>query len=217
MSVALAGLSTTAARRGWLGALALVGGAIFVVGILALHLLDRELDPVTELISAYGAGPHWYVLTVSFFAWSVGYLALSVGLGKTVAPARGSTAARMLLFVAASAMFANGIIPCDPGCSNTTFLGALHSVLSFPFFLGTIAAMLLLIGPFGADPRWRTMRRITIALAVYATITMLMLFAWRASGIASWGLVQRLNVLGLVTWYLLTADHLRSVLAQRRA
>jgi hypothetical protein len=77
ISVAIAGLSSTTARRGWLGALGLVGGAIFVVGILALHLLDRDLDPVTELISAYSAGPHWSVLTVSFFAWSVGYLALS--------------------------------------------------------------------------------------------------------------------------------------------
>jgi hypothetical protein len=124
------------------------------------------------------------------------------------------TTARALLFAAASAMFANGIIPCDPAAPTRPSAERCTPCCRSRSSSGR---SLLLIGPFGADPRWRTIRRITIALAVYATITMLILFAWHASGIASWGLVQRLNLLGLVTWYLLTANHLRSVLAQRRA
>jgi len=58
--------------------------------------------------------------------------------------------------------------------------------------------MLLLIGPFGADAREACDTPGDIALAVYAIITMLMLFAWRASDNRVLGSRKRLNVLGLV-------------------
>ena len=215
MAAVTTGLMESVQRRQWPAIVAAIGGAIFVLGILALHVIERDLDPVNEIISAYGAGSHWYILTASFFAFSIGYVALSFGLGTTVAPSRGLTAARALLLLAAAAMFANGIIPCDAACGNTTLQGTLHSVLSFPFFLGTIAAMFLLIGPFGNDARWRPIRRTVIAIAVYALVTTLMLFAWRAAGIASWGLVQRLIVIGIVAFYAISTNQLRLALAKR--
>jgi cytochrome c oxidase assembly factor CtaG len=111
-------------------------------------------------------------------------------------------------------MAANAIIPCDAGCGNTTLQGTLHSILSFPFFLGSIAVMYLLIGPFANDQRWRPLRRAVLVIAVYASVTMLALFAWRAAGIASWGMVQRLNVIGLLAFYALVANQLRSLSAR---
>jgi hypothetical protein len=198
-----------------LTSLATIGGVGFVVGILALHVLDR-MDPIREIISAYGAGPYWYLLTGAFVAWSIGYVSLAIALRAAVAPARGLSAAIVLLFVAAGAMFVNSIIPCDPGCGNTTALGTLHSVLSFPFFLGTIAAMLLLLVPFRNDPSWRPIYRISLVLCVYAVVTTVALFAVRASGLPFFGLAQRLIVIGLVGWYLITVRQLRKIVEPLR-
>jgi hypothetical protein len=140
----------------------------------------------------------------------VGFVALAFGL-REVQRSRGLAAARTILVIGAAAMAVNAIIPCDASCANTTLQGTLHSVISFPFFLGTIAAMLLLLVPFRNDPNWRAVYRISAALGIYAVVMTIALFAVRASGLPLFGLAQRLIVIGLVGWYLVTVGQLRKV------
>ncbi len=151
------------------------------------------------------------VLTSAFLAYSAAYVALVFGLRATLAPSRRSFWALAMLSLACLTIFVNAIVPCEPGCGNTTVLGVIHNVVSFPFFLGTLIAMLLLIEPFQRDIRWRAISRTTAAITVASVVGMLALFIVRGTQLPLTGIVQRLDVIGIVAWFLITVNHMRGI------
>lgn len=213
MSISTADMARSSQRVRWLTSIAGAGALYFVIAILALHGLVRDHDPVTQMMSEYALSPFGYLQATGFIAWGAGYVALAFGLRAKLLPSRRSVAASVVLAIAGLSMFLNGIIPCDPGCGNTTPLGILHSVLSFPFFIGSLIAILLLLAPFESDQRWRPVHRAAVVIAAFTVVAFVVFFAQRAAQVPLTGVTQRLVVTSLLVWFLFVVNHLRTVAA----
>jgi hypothetical protein len=134
-SSTLAPTTVTISRQKWLALIAIGGGLCFAIAILALHILPTGINSATQLISDYANGSFAYLQALAFMAWGIGWFALAIGLDQQLIRSRRAMVAQVLSGIGAAAII-NAIIPCDPGCANTTTMGMLHSVLAFPFFFG---------------------------------------------------------------------------------
>ena len=63
-----------------LATVAIVGTALFVVLIAALHFLSPEFNPIERPTSEYATGPFGYLMTAAFLALSLSTWALVIGL-----------------------------------------------------------------------------------------------------------------------------------------
>lgn len=72
-------------RRAYLTAwISLVGVGTFMVGVLLLHLLKRDLNPAQHFISEYALGRFGWVQVIDFLAAGVGGIALALTLPRVV-------------------------------------------------------------------------------------------------------------------------------------
>ena len=76
-------MATSGGKRGALRVLAflaIVGVAIYLLILAALHFLRPDVNPVTEPISTYGSGAYAFLFTAGTLGSAVAALALTLGL-----------------------------------------------------------------------------------------------------------------------------------------
>jgi len=202
--------TVTMSRQKWLALIAIGGGLCFTIALLALHVLPTGINPVTQLISDYANGSFAYLQALAFIAWGIGWFALAVGLHEVIRSGR-AVFAQVLFGIGALAISVNAIIPCDPGCANTTAAGMLHSVLAFPFFFGVLGGILLLDKPFKQDPRWQSFQPMSFIVSVVLVVAVIAFFVIRATNLPFSGIGQRVDLAVIMLWFLLTANQLRSL------
>jgi hypothetical protein len=85
---------------GWLSAaayLALLATVLSAAALLALHMLSHEFAPSWRMVSEYANGAYPWLLTIVFFAWAIGSLALIAALWPLSSTALGKVG---LIFLA---------------------------------------------------------------------------------------------------------------------
>ena len=127
---------TALARSTRLACLVLLG--VGLVGIVALHLLRRDLPPAAHRISEYAIGPYGVLMAVAFVAIGLGLLALGAAIAASTRD-RPSALVAAAITVAGLGMIASGIWRTDPGRSGTT-TDAIHSAASALATLALIVA-----------------------------------------------------------------------------
>lgn len=89
--------------------LALVCNAVFLACLLALHLLERDVDPVVASVSYYALTGHGWLMTIGFLA-----LAAGSGLVGRIAWLSGAVGTSRALGVCAAAVLVLTAFPGDP-------------------------------------------------------------------------------------------------------
>jgi hypothetical protein len=83
-------MATSGGKRGalrLLALLAIVGVAVYLLMLGALHFLRPDVNPVTEPISTYGAsGPYGFLFLAADLGSAVAALALTLGLYLGMVP-----------------------------------------------------------------------------------------------------------------------------------
>ena len=194
-------------RRTYLAAMiSLVGVGAFVVGVLVLHLLNRDLNPAQHTISEYVLGSFGWIQTVDFLAAGVGTLALALTLSRAVNdPGR---IAPVLIGSFGVCMLLLAFIPTDVTPEPTTTVGWAHGLIAMAGFALLIAGMFVIAGKFSRDAAWSALRTPTIAWAGTASATFLLMLILGASG---QGIGQRIFIAVLLSWMLAMAYHARSL------
>jgi hypothetical protein len=96
-------ISLTSSRRG-----ALLCNALFATCITAVHLLDREPDPLVVSVSYYALTPHGWLATI-------GFLALAAGSALVARAASYADRFKSRALMASSlAIVVLAVFPCDP-------------------------------------------------------------------------------------------------------
>lgn len=183
-------------------------GIILVIGdvllTISLGALNPGYDHVRQFISELGEAGRPFAWL--FAIWSVIYGALfaefSVGLVRSLKGQSGARIGGAALFAVALTSAADGIFPCDPGCSPQTLSGITHIVA------GAISLVAIALAPFFiarammTAAAWRGYSAFTFCTGC----TLCSLSAWLACcflfGVteAIEGAVQRALVLALYTW-----------------
>jgi len=187
---------------------AFVGVAASFCGILVLHAVRSDVDPLREVMSHYANGSHGPVMSVVFYAFGVSALALGFRL-RTAIDRRGLTRIfPALLMLAGTSLILAGVFEVDRPLAPTTIEEVIHSNAAVAAFAMLVVAMLLFALACRDDDRWWSFRWTSAALALAATLAAAgTQSAGRSSGS---GIVQRALAAAVLAWFLLTTFRLRS-------
>ena len=181
----------------YLGMVAMLGVAFFVVAGVALHFLDSALDPVEVYMSDYALGPYGWLMKSAFYAVGLGTLALGWGLRSTLAAGKRVTPAVVLVLLAGVGFLVAATFNTDPyDAVEETTSGSIHLLGALVLFLSLVISAWVLRGVFSRDPAWQAFATVTLWFAVALTITFIVQF------VGPWGsgLQQRIFVVVMMSW-----------------
>jgi Protein of unknown function (DUF998) len=193
-----------------LALLTIVGIAVYLVNLTALHFLRPDVNPVLEPISTYGAiGPYGFLFVTALLGSVLAAFALMVGLYWGIAPRGRSYVGLFLLGLYGISELMVAIFAMDVG-GEATMAGTIHNIVgNISFFAFPIGVILLSLG-MGKDERWRSFRRPALAVSVLVVLTVILTMVGFNIGIG-FGVTQRLANVTALGWMLVVALHLRSV------
>ena len=181
----------------YLGIVAMLGVAYFVVAGVALHFLDSALDPVEVYMSDYALGPYGWLMKSAFFAVGLGTIAIGLGLRATLAAGKRVTPAVVLVIVAGIGFLVAGTFNTDPyDAVQETTSGSIHLLGALVLFLSLVISAWLLRGVFSRDRRWQGLTSTTLWFAIALTATFVFMFV----GPLGAGLDQRIFVVVVMSW-----------------
>ena len=192
-----------------LALLTIVGIAVYLLNLAALHFLRPDVNPILEPMSNYAVGPYGFLLTAADIGGGLAALALTLGLYLSIAPRGRSYVGLFLLGLYGVSVLLAGIFPIDVGGETTTF-GIIHNIVGNISFFGFPLAVILLSLGMGRDERWRSFRRTALAVSVLVVLTVILTMVGFNIGIG-FGLTHRLANVTALAWMLLVALHLRSL------
>ena len=193
---------------------ALVGVTYFVVVIVFLHLLRPDLSPISQQTSEYAVGQYGFLMTSAFFSMSLASFALVVGLYQGVSQRARSWIGLALLGMWAAGILIAMIFPIDPEGAPQTISGTIHRINGPLAFLSLTAGTILVSRHFKQDQQWRPFHRTALILSLLMLAVFVATFLNIATGSGFAGLCQRMFLAAFVTWFVLTAAHLRSLAAR---
>jgi hypothetical membrane protein len=193
---------TDAVATRTLGAVALIGVAVFAIVCGAVQFLRSDYDWLRVPLSFYVLGRHGQVVEASYFVLACGLVALGIGWHRAL-DRNARSAAPMLLFVlAAVALCVTAAESTDVPGQPPTLHGVVHVIAANATFLCVTVAMLLQSWRLRLDPSWRRRFRSALALAAItfvalwidalvkglprglsekAVIVLILLWLWRSS------------------------------------
>ena len=192
-----------------LATVAIVGTAVFVVLIAALHFLSPDISPIERPTSEYAVGPFGYLMTGAWVALSLSTWTLVVGLRRDLSRPVQSRLGLGLLGVWGIGLLVAATFPIDLDGAPPTLAGTIHAINGPLIFLSLIVGMSLVSRRFKQDVRWRPIHRFASVLAL------IMIPEFIAGGLAAAtatgaGIAQRIQIVTFTTWFLLVALRLRS-------
>ncbi|WP_420114801.1 DUF998 domain-containing protein [Pseudactinotalea sp.] len=175
-----------------LATVALTTAVLDMVVLVAFHLLQPAVDPITSATSEYVSGTAGVLSQVATCAVGIGALALAAAL-RTVS--RTGFAGRVLLGVFGAAKFVQAFFPIDAPGTETTTAGLVHNLTgNIAFFVLPIAALLLL----------GTLRRrapVVLTWLLLATTVAVL----GADAVGAFGLAQRAYLVTAALWVIAAA------------
>lgn len=196
-----------------LGLLTIASVVYYVLAVLAMHLLQPELDPFAVPMSVYVLGAYGPVMTTTFFVLCAGLLGIGFGLIQTLPRTRVIKVAFAVILISSAGFLIAGIFPADwppPMRSSSSRLHSLGGMLAFPAI--TIASCLFSLN-FRSDGYWRRVSRIALTLSACIIAAFAFFLAAGPLRVAPallgfLGLAQRLFLALLFAWMIMVGLHL---------
>jgi hypothetical protein len=170
----------------------------YASAVALLHILRTDYDPGYRFLSEYVVGPYGILMTSTFFALSIGSLALALGLWRSVSSKLRFLPGLLLWLTLACAVFLAGIYPTDLQESPPTRIGQIHNLMGMIAFPSATLALPLLSFPLRWERSWRSVWGVAVALSLIAVTCFLTVF-WLA-GIRLAGLSQRMFLATTLVW-----------------
>lgn len=122
---------------GRLGTIGLVGVAVWVSIVVALHVIKSDLDPIETYISDYSIGENGWLMMVAFFAVGLGTLAIATGLLESLQPGKRVKTSVLLTAIAGLGFIIAGAFTTAPtgvedDLTTEESLHVLGALLVFP-------------------------------------------------------------------------------------
>jgi hypothetical protein len=192
-----------------LALLTIVGIAVYLVNLAALHFLRPDVNPMSDPVSTYAVGPYGFLFIAANIGSGLAALALTLGLYRGIAPRGRSYVGLFLLGLYGVSELLAAIFPVDVG-AEATMAGTIHNIVgNISFFAFPIGVILLSLG-MGKDERWRSFRRTALAMSLLVVLTVILTMVGSNISIG-FGLTQRLANVTNLAWMLVVALHLRSL------
>ena len=187
--------------------IAVIGIVVAFVGVMVMHAVRSDIDPLRDVMSHYANGSNGPVMSIVFYGFGAAALGLAIRL-RTAIDQHGVTRAfPVLLGLAGVALLAAGVFEVDRPLAPQTVQEVIHSNSAVAAFVMLVVAMLLFSLACRSDERWWSVRWLSLGLAVAAALAAV---GTQLAGGSDWsGAVQRVLAGAVLAWFLLTAIHVR--------
>ncbi|MGH8242937.1 MAG: DUF998 domain-containing protein [Steroidobacteraceae bacterium] len=176
--------------------LAIAGGSLALLLLVALHFLRPDLEPSSHVISEYALDPHGWLMALSFLALAVGCAGTLAVLFPRLDTMTGR-AGLICMFAAAVGLALAAFFPMDPiatGHTNPSFAGRMHGVAAMIGNPGFMIGAVLLTIALRKNAAWEGVH---VPLVV-ATILIWLSFAFMMASIA--GMSKDSTDMGAIGW-----------------
>jgi hypothetical protein len=187
--------------------IAVIGVATAFVGVAIMHAVRPDVDPLKTVMSHYANGSDGSVMSVVFYAFGATAIALGFRLRSAIDLHGVTKAVPVLLWSAGTGLIAAGVYEVDPPVAPETIQDMIHSNSAVAAFVMLIAAMVLFTRASRHNPRWRSVRGVSLALTVTAAVAAAGTKLFGATSFS--GGIQRVLAGAVLAWFLVTALHVR--------
>jgi hypothetical membrane protein len=160
--------------------------AYYVIVLIALHILEPELDPRFMFMSAYALTDYGWLMTTTFFVLGLAAFAAAAGLRQVHQSLRSARIGIGLLAVGA-------LFVCLAGVFKDSIPHLLAGVVVFP---SIVMAVLFLSWSFRQAAGWQAIYRVTLFIA----FGMLAMFLSMVADVGMPGLQQRVFIFIFLLW-----------------
>jgi hypothetical protein len=185
-----------------LATLASLGVLYFFAAVTTEEALRPMYDPVQRTISELAVGRLGGIQVSAFVVLGLSLLALPAGLWHRVRRSVLSRAGIALIATAGVASFIAAAFPTDLQGAAVTVAGEVHGITAGVGYGCLVTGMALLTLHFRRDHAWHSFGLLS-AILTAAGVSALLAMAIEGSGDVA-GLVQRLMVVPLLSWVMLT-------------
>ncbi len=200
------------------GYLALIFSSLFLLALIVLHFLKRELDPSQGLINEYEIGEYGWLMQAAFFSWAAGLLFALIAMWPTLFSGVG-VFARWWFLVIVLSLIGVGVFKAEPltgqtSSRNNQLQRLFGAIILFTFpLMAAFATSSLVKNPFWAPASgWLILGVILCWLgliaflaSVFVTRKMDARTAKKVGPLIYQGWMNRINVAGDVFWLLIVA------------
>lgn len=211
-----ANVSPNPAARDQLAGLAtvtLAATTYFATAVIVLHFVSPDFDPVRYTTSFYARGSFGLLMSSAFLAMSIATFALIVGLGKGVVAEARTRTGLVLLGVWGVGVLIAMLFPIGMDDSPPTLSNSVHRINGPVVFLALSLGALLISLRLNNDKAWLTLSGSTVVLSLVMLAGFVGFAVDMNLGAGYAGLVQRIVLVAVVTWYVLLALRLRALAA----
>jgi hypothetical protein len=151
--------------------------AVFLINLILLHFMKRELDPAWRMISEYEIGRFGWMMRLAFFCWGASVLALLIAIWPYLQPASG-TISRWWFVLIVLALFGAGIFKTDPITNDTrSLVNTIHKICGIIVILTFPIAATLAAGSRPHNRTWSDNHSLLIFATALAWVGMIAYFA----------------------------------------
>lgn len=155
----------------------IVFASVFLLILLLLHFLKRELNPSWRMISEYEIGRFGWMMRVAFFCWGASVLTLLIAIWPSLQPIAG-TISRWWFILIVIALFGAGIFKTDPITDDTRGLvNTIHKLCGTIVILTFPIAAALAVRSLLHNPLWVVYQGLLIFATVLAWVGVVVYFA----------------------------------------
>ena len=181
----------------------------FATLIIVLHFLRPDTDPIHRPTSEYAVGKYGYLMTAAFFCMSVATFALVMSLNSAVDRKAKSVIGLVLLIAWAITVWVALIFPIDPEGAAATTAGKIHKTNGPIAFLCLTLGVLFVSSKFKHDENMRLLHPTALILSLILIILFIAVGASFGMGLGYEGILQRIYLIVVVTWFVLTIFRIR--------
>jgi hypothetical protein len=166
--------------------------------VLILHVLRTDFDPSYRYLSEYAVGPYGALMTSTFFVLSVGSIALSVGLWRSVAIKLRFVPGLLFWLTWACAVFLAGVFTGDLQGTPHTRIGQIHEQMGMIAFPSATLGVVLISALLRWEEKWNPVWRAAILLSIMVVVSLLVFDRFGQANRG--GLDQRIFLAATLIW-----------------
>jgi hypothetical protein len=189
--------------------IAMTGFTIFLSVLLLMHFVHPEFDFSSHFMSEWVNGEHGWILNIAIIGNLIGSIALIIAVYRAYPPPYRSRTSIVFYGIATLAILTN-FFPIDPSGESVTVSGYIHNLGGFFGGLAGIVFFLIhsiRLHSFGV---LRGFYRILLFLAASGPVLFITVMLVAAYMDPIVGIIQRIYVLVLMSWLLISANGIRT-------
>jgi len=180
----------------------------FAILIFILHFLRPGLAPLHRPTSEYAVGQYGYLMSAAFICMSIATITLIISFTRSVNRNARSTIGLVFLTIWSVAVLIAMLFPIDAEGAVATRAGRIHTTNGPIAFLSLTLGVLLVSLRFKRDEYLRDLYPTALVLAVMMILLFVSVAVSFNVGLGYEGLLQRLYLIIVVTWFILVLHRL---------